>query len=115
MIAHLAAIRDMPCILCEALGRPQMGRKVDAHHVRIWEGAAQRAHDELAIPLCHSDCHQGPHGVHGDKALLAIAKVDEGDLLAMTIRKLMGRKPPPAKVYKMPSKILPRDPGPRAA
>lgn len=114
MISHLATIREMPCVLCEALGRSQV-HPTEAHHVRIWEGAAQRAHDELAVPLCGEDCHRGPNGVHGDKALLLIAKVDEGDLLAMTVRKLMGRQPPKAKVYRMPSKILPRDSGPRAA
>lgn len=119
MLSHLAMIREMPCILCEVLGRPQQGLKVDAHHVRIWEGAAQRAHDELAIPLCHNDCHQGPHGVHGDKALLAIAKVDEGDLLAATVRKLMGRQPPRNPAPKRSAKTLPRNKpdwnGPEAA
>jgi hypothetical protein len=107
MITHLATIREMPCVMCELLGRQQLTR-TEAHHVRIWEGAAQRAHDELAIPLCNDD-HVGPNGVHGDKALLLVAKVDEGDLLALTLRKLFGRKPPAAKVFKRSSKILERN------
>lgn len=110
MIDHLRQIRELDCALCEVLGRTQQS-PTEAHHVRIWEGAAQRAHDELAIPLCASDCHRGPNGVHGDKALLLVAKVDEGDLLALTLRKLFGRKPPPAKVYRVPAKRVPRFPG----
>jgi hypothetical protein len=108
VISHLATIREMPCVLCEALGRQQQS-PTEAHHVRIWEGAGQRAHDELAIPLCGNDCHRGPNGVHGDKALLAVAKVDEGDLLAFTLRKMLGRKAAPQKVFKRSSKILERN------
>lgn len=113
MVEHLRTIREMPCVLCEAIGRQQTN-PTEAHHVRLWVGAAQRNHDELSCPLC-IDCHRGPNGVHGDKALLKVANVDEGDLLAMTLRKLFGIKPPKAKVYKIPSKILPRDVPPRAA
>lgn len=47
----------------------------------------QRASDFLTVALC-PDCHQGPLGVHGDRALLRIHKVDELDLLARTIAAL---------------------------
>lgn len=55
------------------------------HHVRTWEGGAQRAENWLAVPLCTA-CHTGPHGVHGDRQLLKQFKLDEGDLLCLTIR-----------------------------
>jgi hypothetical protein len=106
-MSHLATIAGMPCVLCELLGLPQTS-KTDAHHVRTGAGMAQRQHDDLAIPLCHDGCHQGPRGIHGDRSLLNVAKVDELDLLAMTIRKLNGTKPPREKAYKQGSKILPR-------
>lgn len=116
MITHLTTIREMPCALCEALGRQQTN-PTEAHHVRLWVGAAQRNHDELSVPAC-VDCHRGPNGIHGDKALLRVANVDEGDLLAATVRKLMGRQPPRIPPPKKTAKSLPRvkpDWGPEAA
>lgn len=41
----------------------------------------------LSMPLC-PPCHTGSHGVHGDRQLLRQAKVDEADLLALTIEAL---------------------------
>jgi len=41
----------------------------------------------LVIPVCPS-CHTGSHGIHGDKQLLKARKLDEIDLLAMTIEAL---------------------------
>jgi hypothetical protein len=55
------------------------------HHLRAWEGGAQRAENWLAVPLCVA-CHTGSHGVHGDKLLLRQFKLDEGDLLCLTLR-----------------------------
>lgn len=49
---------------------------------------SQRASDMLVIPLCKS-CHQGPKGVHGDKTMLRVFKVEELDLLAITLEKLL--------------------------
>lgn len=54
---------------------------------REGQGMAQRAQNWLAIPLCPS-CHTGPHGFHGDRQLLKARKLDEMDLLAMTIERL---------------------------
>lgn len=114
MISHLATIREMDCVLCEVLGRTQRW-PTEAHHVRLGQGMSQKAHDALAIPLCSEDCHRGPCGVHGDKSLLLVAKVEEDDLLAMTVERLMGRLPKPRPAYKRPAKILPRGFPPRAA
>ena len=81
----MGRVAELGCILCRHL----TGRYVPAqvHHIREGQGGAQRADDFLTIPLC-PDCHQGPHGVHGDKTFLRIAKVTELDLLAMTYEAL---------------------------
>lgn len=109
-MTYIQEIRAMPCICCELLGIPQTS-PTDAHHIRTGMGMAQRNHDELAIPLCHDDCHQGPRGVHGDRSLLKILNMDELDLLAVTIRKRHGG----GRVLHLPrskpttSKTLPRN------
>lgn len=55
------------------------------HHLRAWEGGGQRAENWLAVPLC-VDCHTGKSGVHGDRSRLKATKLDEGDLLCLTLR-----------------------------
>lgn len=55
------------------------------HHLRAFEGGGQRAENWLAVPLC-VPCHAGTNGVHGDRQLLKQLKLDEGDLLCLTIR-----------------------------
>ena len=80
--AHLDRLAELPCILCGAHG-------VQIHHLREGQGKAQRASHWLAIPLC-PDCHMGKHGIHGDRSLLRIHKVEELDLLALTIRAAYG-------------------------
>lgn len=73
--AHLARIKDMACVVCDKPGPS------DAHHVK-------QASAYHCIPLC-KDCHQGPLlGIHGQKRAWALAKLDEVDALAETIRRL---------------------------
>jgi len=57
------------------------------HHDTTSAGMAQRSGDFLAAALCQHECHQGPHGVHGDKRRLRAAKVEEADLINDTIAK----------------------------
>ena len=78
---HLDRVAALPCALCG-------DTPVSVHHIRSGQGMAQRASHWLTIPLCPS-CHQGPHGIHGDRAMLRIAKATELDLLADTIRRLL--------------------------
>ena len=80
-------VASIGCILCRLLGRPQCG-KTDLHHIREGQGGSMRAGDRLIVPLCHNGCHQGPHGVHGDRSLLRLAKVDELALLDATLFEL---------------------------
>lgn len=77
---HLSRVAQLPCACCGAHG-------VHVHHVREGQGMSQRASDFLTIPLC-PDCHVGTNGVHGNKSLMRIQKIEELDLLARTIEKL---------------------------
>lgn len=80
-------VAQLGCILCRLLEMEQQS-KTDLHHIREGQGMAQRASNWLVIPLCHDGCHQGRNGIHGDRSLLRIAKVDEFDLLAATLERL---------------------------
>ena len=79
--AHMGRIKAMRCICCQLLNRQQQSI-TDVHHIR--EGRQAR-NDWLSIPLCHEDCHQGRHGVHGDRAHLRLLGLGEFDLLAKTL------------------------------
>lgn len=90
--AHLQRIRALPCVLCDMLGQAQQF-PTSVHHIRTGQGMSERASHYLTIPLCNDPqrrggCHQGDEGVHGDRTLLRIAKLDELDLLAATIERL---------------------------
>lgn len=82
----LGRVKACPCVLCDALGRSQQ-YPTDAHHMRHGQGMAQRSSDFMTAALC-KDCHQGAMGIHGDRTLLRIAKLEEIDLVAMTIERL---------------------------
>jgi len=83
---HMRRVAEMGCVLCRLQGRGATPAQV--HHIRDGQGMAQRASDWLCVPLC-PDCHTGPRGLHGDKSLLRVSKVDELDLLALTIKELL--------------------------
>ena len=87
---YITDIKSQPCALCALLGQPQES-VTDAHHIRDGQGGAQRASDWLTVPLCHSCCHQGQNGIHGDRSLFRIAKVGELDLIALQIERLFRR------------------------
>ena len=77
---HMDRVAQLPCAVCGADG-------VHIHHLREGQGMSQRASNWLVIPLC-PPCHTGPNGIHGNKSLMRIQKLDELDLLAMTIERL---------------------------
>lgn len=83
---HYARVAEIPCVLCEMLGRETMG--VHVHHLRAGTGKGQKAHWTMTAALC-PDCHTGTHGVHGTRQLLRQAKVDEIDLVSATLEKLL--------------------------
>ena len=85
---HMERVAALPCVLCAHMG---LGIKygVEVHHIREGQGAAQRADDMLTVSLC-KEHHQGASGVHGlgRKGFYRQYKLDELDLLAMTLEAL---------------------------
>lgn len=77
---HMDKVASLPCACCGAHG-------VHVHHLREGQGMSQRASNWLTIPLC-PDCHIGPNGIHGNRSLMRIQKIEEIDLLARTIEAL---------------------------
>jgi len=85
---HVDRVAQLRCVLCVFLGLPQEGRTT-VHHIKEGTGISQRSQNWLTIPLCNFH-HQGPGGVHGlgTKGFYLRYKLDELDLLAMTIETL---------------------------
>jgi hypothetical protein len=84
---YMGRVAQLGCMLCRVIYPDEESPIPELHHVREGQGMAQRAHNWLVIPLC-AECHRGRHGFHGDRLRLKNARVDEMDLLAMTIEAL---------------------------
>lgn len=84
----MGAVASLGCVLCAHLGVPQEGRTF-AHHIKEGTGIGERAQHWLTVALCWFH-HQGPEGIHGlgTKGFYLRYRLDELDLLAMTIRSL---------------------------
>jgi hypothetical protein len=77
---HLARVKELPCSVCDA---PPPS---DAHHYK-------QHRQYLCIALC-KDCHQGTfNGLHGQKRMWAVMKMDEQDALNVTIERILGKLP----------------------
>ena len=73
---HIEKVKSLCCSICDAPGPSH------AHHIK-------QSNPYLCVALC-SDCHQGAHnGIHGQKAIWRVMKMDEIDALAITIVRLM--------------------------
>ncbi|AWI53179.1 hypothetical protein DEH84_06860 [Aquabacterium olei] len=83
--AWLGRVAGIGCIVCLLAGHP--GTPAHVHHIRTGQGGAQRAPDELVIPLC-PEHHTGDTGLHTDRELFALMWGSELDLLALTIREV---------------------------
>lgn len=76
--AHLKAVKDLPCSVCDA------PRPSDAHHIN-------QGQHFTAVALC-KDCHQGSfNGIHGQKRMWTVMKMDELAALNVTLRRLNQR------------------------
>jgi hypothetical protein len=72
---YLGWIKCLPCGVCGQTGQ------IEAHHIRQHK-------QYICIPLC-ADCHRGAfNGIHGQKRIWNVLKVDEIDILNDTIKKL---------------------------
>lgn len=74
--AHLARVKELPCSVCDTPGPSE------AHHIK-------QGLQYTCIPLCES-CHRGPiNGLHGQRRMWAVRKMDEMDALDVTVARLM--------------------------
>lgn len=86
-VTYKSRVAALGCILCRHFDRGETPASL--HHVREGQGLSQRASDYLVVPLC-GECHQGSSGLHGlgTRGFYNRYKLDELDLLAMTIEAL---------------------------
>lgn len=73
---HIERIKEMDCVVCDASGPSE------CHEIKQGQWFT-------SLPLCPS-CHRdGFMGLHGQKRMWAIKKMDEIDGLAIAIERLM--------------------------
>ncbi len=84
---HMGRVAKVPCVLCTHMGMGDTPSVV--HHLKLGQGAANRASDMLTIAVC-PEHHVGPSGIHTLKehGLYLRYKLSELDLLAMTLEAL---------------------------
>lgn len=73
---HMAAVKSVACVVCDTPAPSA------AHHIK-------QGRHFLTVALCW-ECHQGKQGIHGDKTLWRIRKMDEWDALNETLRRVNG-------------------------
>lgn len=72
---HVGRVKALPCSVCDEPGPS------DAHHIK-------QGQHYTVVALCKS-CHQGSlMGLHGQRRMWAIKKMDEVDALAVTVQRL---------------------------
>lgn len=54
---YIAAVRELPCCICDAYGEPQRS-PTQAHHCIMGRYGTRKTPDRMAIPLCEGH-HQG--------------------------------------------------------
>ncbi len=74
--AHVERVKESGCAVCGTVG------VVHAHDIK-------QGRWFTSIGLC-ADCHVGQHGIHGDKTMFRIMKMDEIDALNETLRRCYG-------------------------
>lgn len=73
---HLARVKELACSVCDEPGPSE------AHHVK-------QGSQYLCVALCE-DCHRGArNGLHGQRRMWSIKKMDELDALQVTLQRLM--------------------------
>ena len=72
---HVTRIKEMGCIICNR------GGPSEAHEI-------EQGQWFTSLPLC-SDCHRGvQNGIHGQKRMWNILKLDELKALNLTLQKI---------------------------
>ena len=86
-LAYLAAVRDLPCCICEAWGLIQTTR-TESHHPICGRHSQDKVPDGEAIPLCDGH-HQGDKdttkiAIHRDRAEWEARYGSDRDFIAAT-------------------------------
>jgi len=81
----MAAVKGLSCSVCGTAGPS------DAHHILTGRTPGRKSPAFTCIPLCR-DCHTGPKGIHGDRAMWNIFKATELGCLSDTIERLFYAK-----------------------
>ncbi|WNO05989.1 hypothetical protein [Rhodoferax mekongensis] len=72
---HIERVKDLPCSVCDQHGPS------DCHEIKQGQWIT-------SIALC-KDCHQGSrNGIHGQRQMWTLKKLDELDALAITLGRL---------------------------
>lgn len=92
--AHMAKVKTSGCAVCDA--SPYV---VEAHHTK-------QGNHWTTIGLCEA-CHRGPMGIHGDKTMWRIHKLDENDALNITIGRISdeSRTTAPLSTTELPLRV----------
>lgn len=77
--AHMDRVKRSRCAVCN---EGSDDTYVEAHHTK-------QGNHYTTIGLCEH-CHRGPMGIHGDKTMWRIHKMDENDALNETLRRVLG-------------------------
>lgn len=74
--AHIERLKELPCAVCKSVAAP-----IEVHEIK-------QAQWFTSLPLC-ADCHRGPkNGLHGQRHMWKLYKMDELDALNETLRRL---------------------------
>lgn len=60
------------------------------HHILEGRTPGRRSGDFCTVPLCW-ECHEGTHGIHGDRERWKLRNMDELERLDETLRSLYGK------------------------
>jgi hypothetical protein len=75
---HIAQIKEMDCVVCGASGPSE------CHEI-------EQGQWFTSMPLC-ADCHRGSiNGIHGQKRIWAVYKLDELSALNKTLESIFGQ------------------------
>ena len=80
--AYLAAVRSLPCVICDGWGMRQV-TPTEAHHAICGRGSQNKTPDRMAIPLCRHH-HTGAEGIHTRRAWWVESFGDDRDFIAAT-------------------------------
>jgi hypothetical protein len=75
--AYVGLVKELPCSVCDAPGPS------DAHHVK--------QHRQYTVVALCKDCHTGSrNGLHGQRQMWKLKKMEEVDALNVTIERVIG-------------------------